>query len=376
MITCKQIAKMVGLSRQATASVLNDAPVCLVSPEKKARILELARELHYVRNNAARTLARGKSGIIGILTGGLHIRKNHLNLILMDQVLRAAGYLPCIVYTRNEEQHLVSGIHELVQQHADGLIVNSILPDVIENLRDAGLDRLIPTVFADSPGAEALGVHEVVYDYEPFCSAVVEFCRKRKIRNAAAFTCHDSKFYYVHHLIRNLLPQLGVPFDEFPVIERSRILDPGRDRCSLFSKMHKTIANMKKYDLLIFEQGIAAQSALWSLRDRGWRVPDDVAVAAFSDFDSCSSYVPALTIPEFSPECMAERTWQLLAKVMAAPESPPQRETIPLNILEHDSLIIPSVRRRNRTVKAKNHEIMTREQKPVAAGKGGRAAKN
>ena len=200
MITCKQIAKMVGLSRQATASVLNDAPVCLVSPEKKARILELARELHYVRNNAARTLARGKSGIIGILTGGLHIRKNHLNLILMDQVLRAAGYLPCIVYTRNEEQHLVSGIHELVQQHADGLIVNSILPDVIENLRDAGLDRLIPTVFADSPGAEALGVHEAVYDYGPFCRAIVEFCRKRKIRNAAAFTCHDSKFYYVHHL--------------------------------------------------------------------------------------------------------------------------------------------------------------------------------
>ena len=114
MITCKQIAEMVGLSRQATASVLNDAPVCLVSPEKKARILSLARELHYVRNNAARTLARGKSGIIGILTGGLHIRKNHLNLILMDQVLRAAGYLPCIVYTRGEEQHLVSGIHELV----------------------------------------------------------------------------------------------------------------------------------------------------------------------------------------------------------------------------------------------------------------------
>lgn len=344
MITCKQIAKMVGLSRQATASVLNDAPVCLVSPEKKARILKLARELHYVRNNAARTLVRGKSGIIGILTGGLHIRKNQLNLILLDQVLRRAGYLPCIVYTRSEERHLVSGIRELLQQHADGLIINSIPPKVIEKLRSKGLTRLIPTVFADSPGADALGVHEVVYDYEPFCSGILEYCRKRKIRNAAAFTCNDRGFYYLHHLIRQLLPRLKVPVEEFSLIERSHILDPERDKCDLFRRMHEKIAVMKKYDLLIFEQGSAAQSALWSLRDRGWRVPEDVAVAAFSDFDSCSSYVPALTIPEFAPERMAERVWQLLAEVMANPEMPPQRETVPLQMLEHDTLKIPAKR--------------------------------
>jgi len=338
VITCKQIADMVGLSRQATASVLNDAPVCLVSPEKKARILSLARKLHYVRSNAARTLARGKSGIIGILTGGLHIRKNQLNLILLDQVLRDAGYLPCIVYTRSEEPNLVGGIRELMQQHADGLIINSIPPAVIESLRDSGFDRLIPTVFADSPGVEALGVHEVVYDYEPFCREILEFCRKRKVRNAAAFTCNDRGFYYLHHLIKQLMPRLGIPFDEFPLIERTRILDPERDKSRLFRKVHEKIMEMKKYDLLIFEQGSAAQSALWPLRDRGWAIPDEVAVAAFSDFDSCSSYLPALTIPGFRPEEMAERIWQLLAKVMKNPGLPPQRETIPLKMLEHDTL--------------------------------------
>lgn len=347
MITCKQIAEMVGLSRQATASVLNDSPLCLVSPENKARILKLARELHYVRSNAARTLARGKSGIIGILTGGLHIRKNQLHLIMLDQVLRKAGYLPCIIYTRSEEKHLVSGVHDLLEQHADGLIFNSIPPNVIEKLRNARLDRMIPTVFADSPGADPLGVHEVVYDYSPFCQGILDYCRKKKIRNAAAFTCNDRGFYYLHHVIRKMLPGLGVPFDEFPLIERSHILDPERDKCSLFSRMHKKIAVMKKYDLLIFEQGIAAQSALWSLRDRDWRIPEDVAVAAFSDFESCSSYIPALTIPELSPERMAERTWQLLSRVMADPELPPQRETIPLKMLERDTLRISAVRRKS-----------------------------
>lgn len=340
MVTCKQIAEMVGVSRQAAASVLNDAPVCLVSAEKKAKILQLAQELHYVRSNAARTLVRGKSGIIGILTGGLHIRKNQLNLIFMDQVLRSAGFLPCIVYTRSEEQHLVSGIHELLRQHADGLIINSIPPNVIESLHHAGLDRLIPTVFVDSPGKAPLGVHEVFYDYTPFCDALAGFCRRKKIRNAAAFTCNDDGFYYVHYLIQQLLPRLGVPCKEFELIERSHILDPDRDRRRLFAGVHEKIASMEKYDMLIFEQGIVAQSALWELQKRSWRVPEDIVVAAFSDFDNCGSFVPALTIPAFSPESMAEKVWGLLAKVMNEPDMPPQRDGIPLKMLENDTLKI------------------------------------
>jgi len=344
MVTCKQIAEMVGLSRQATASVLNNAPVCLVSPEKKAQILSLARKLHYVRNNAARTLVSGKSGIIGILTGGLHIRKNHLNLILLDQTLRKAGYLPCMVYTRSEEKNLINGIRDLLQQHADGLIINSVPPKIIEHLRDSGMDKLIPTVFADSPGTEPLGVHEVLYDYGPFCESLLEYAKKKKIRNIAAFTCNDRRVYYLHDLIKKLLPKFGVPFDEFSLIERSRILDPERDKCDLFGRMHDKIRKMKQYDMLIFEQGSAAQAALWSLRDRNWRIPDDVAVAAFTDFDSCSSYLPSLTIPEFSPERIAEQTWQLLKKIMKEPGLPPQKVPVPVPILEHDTLKMPSRR--------------------------------
>ena len=338
MVTCRQIAEMVGVSRQAAASVLNDAPVCLVSPEKKKKILQLARELHYVRSNAARTLARGKSGIIGILTGGLHIRKNQLNLILLDHELRKAGYLPCIVYTRSEEQHLVNGIHELLRQHADGLIINSIPPELIESLHKNGLDRLIPTVFVDSPGKTPLGVHEVFYDYAPYCDGLAEFCRRKKVRNAAAFTCNDNGFYYIHHVIQQFLPRLGIPCEEFDLIERSHILDPERDRNKLFAGMYEKIAGMKKYDMLIFEQGSAAQSALWVLQKRSWRVPEDVAVAAFSDFDNCGSFIPALTIPEFSPETMAEKVWQMLSRVMRTPDMPPQREGVPLKMLENDTL--------------------------------------
>ena len=127
-VTCKQIAEMAGVSRQAAASVLNNAPKCLVSREKKEQILKFARELNYVHNNTVRTLRKGKSGMIGILTGGMHVVRTGTTLITMDTVLRKNGYLPVMIYTRSEYEAIASGIKNLVQQNVDGIIVNGIPP--------------------------------------------------------------------------------------------------------------------------------------------------------------------------------------------------------------------------------------------------------
>jgi len=59
-ITAKQIAEMVKVSKQAVYSVLSNKPKCLVSAEKKERILFLAKAYHYKQNTAAVSL-NGKS---------------------------------------------------------------------------------------------------------------------------------------------------------------------------------------------------------------------------------------------------------------------------------------------------------------------------
>ena len=107
-------------------------------------------------------------------------------------------------------------------------------------------------------------------------------------------------------------------------------------------------------------------------------------MAAFSDFDNCGSFLPALTIPEFRPEVMAKRIWQLLARVMKDPGLPPQRETIPLGMLEQETLkslksqvASPKMEdtshktqdtscKKQRTIQHRNNKT-----KPIASGKGG-----
>lgn len=59
-ITAKEIAEMLHISRQAVYSVLSNKPKCLVSQEKKEKILFLAKAYHYKQNMAALSL-KGKS---------------------------------------------------------------------------------------------------------------------------------------------------------------------------------------------------------------------------------------------------------------------------------------------------------------------------
>jgi len=59
-ITAKQIAEMLHISKQAVYSVLSNKTPCLVSAEKKEKILFLAKAYHYKRSTAALCL-KGKS---------------------------------------------------------------------------------------------------------------------------------------------------------------------------------------------------------------------------------------------------------------------------------------------------------------------------
>ena len=64
-ITAKEIAKQLGISRQAVYSVLSNKAVCHVSPDKREKILFLARAYHYRPNTAALQLNGKQTHRIG-----------------------------------------------------------------------------------------------------------------------------------------------------------------------------------------------------------------------------------------------------------------------------------------------------------------------
>ena len=67
MIRCKDIAAIVGVSRQAVTDVLNNSRPHCVSEKKRVQILQLAAEHGYSPDRAALALKTGRSDLIGVV---------------------------------------------------------------------------------------------------------------------------------------------------------------------------------------------------------------------------------------------------------------------------------------------------------------------
>lgn len=71
MIRCKDIAALVGVSRQAVTAVLNNSRPNCVSEEKRKKILMVAAEHNYRPNHVALALKTGRSNLVGIVNARL-----------------------------------------------------------------------------------------------------------------------------------------------------------------------------------------------------------------------------------------------------------------------------------------------------------------
>jgi DNA-binding LacI/PurR family transcriptional regulator len=68
MLKLKDVAEKAGVSLSAVSRVLNNRD-SLVSARTKARVLAIARELHYQPNHFAKSLKTGRTNIIGVSSG-------------------------------------------------------------------------------------------------------------------------------------------------------------------------------------------------------------------------------------------------------------------------------------------------------------------
>src|SRR5688572_26174624 len=66
-VTIVDIAKRAGVSTSAVSYALNHKPG--VSPETRAHILQIAEELDWVPDSAARTLSQGRTDTVGLVLG-------------------------------------------------------------------------------------------------------------------------------------------------------------------------------------------------------------------------------------------------------------------------------------------------------------------
>ena len=320
MIRCKDIAAMVGVSRQAVTAVLNNSRPNCVSKEKREAILKAAAEHNYRPDHAAVALKTGKSRMIGVVMPPWE-NPYIAELCMGIQRSLAARNYTAFFAIDNKYNPVPGNLEQLLSLHVAGLITvaASLLPDNIS----------IPTVsyFHDDPRFDSVCPNPE-RDARQIIGHLKE-CGHRKI-GYLGFV----KYIAAKHLTIEA-KRCGL---EFP--DRWKIDFDGKPYMDSFDRLLERNRGRDLPTALIIHNDASALLLMSRIQERGFRIPEDFSIIGHDNIPYCITAVPALTSMSVgTPDEIAESLVCLLMERMKNPDKPRKKVLLKSELIKRESVL-------------------------------------
>ncbi len=287
-VTIRQVAEKAGVSVATVSRYINhNAPI---SREVSDRLKKVMTELRYVPHAAARHLASKKTRVIGLLLTNMHNDFFAPLLSGIESVVREHKYNLIVATNRADENAVVSppvGSH-----NTDGLLVfadslsdkelvdlyNSEYPVVLIH-RSSPPSVNIPSVTVENKAATFHLMEHLIHEH-----------KKRRILLMRG-PIHQEDSYWRELGYKSALEANGIPFDD------SLVLQGDFERDVAYRSLNQFLGNGKRvaFDSVFAGDDDAAVGVIASLKEHGFRVPEDISVAGFDDVKISAYLTPPLT---------------------------------------------------------------------------------
>jgi LacI family transcriptional regulator len=328
-VTIIDVAREAGVSDATVSRVLSGYEY--VKESTRHRVLEAVDRLGYVANLQARSLAGGRTQIIGLVVPNLDI--NYVGLIVrgIDQELDRANY-DLMLYTthrhRNKESIYVSAI-------ANGLTEGLLL-----------LVPLLPTAYLDA-------LRERNFPYVLIDQA--DKTEKSNVVDATNWQGAYEATRYLHELgheriaiitglleIRSAVDRLAgykAALTECTIPVRDELIIEGDFRQQTGYETTKSLLqSVDSPPTAIFASNdLSAFGAMDAARECGLRIPDDISIIGFDDIPQASLVYPKLTTVRQPLEQMGQVAVRMLLERIEDRSRPPQRVTLATQLVVRDS---------------------------------------
>jgi LacI family transcriptional regulator len=296
------VAKRAGVSTATVSRVLNDLKV--VKSSTRSRVLKAAEELNYHPNLHARSLARGKSRILGILVSNMENPFFFDIYRTLESAAHARGYEVVVANTDYRSEQLVSSVRLMIGWRVAGLaaIVSEMDADLVQVLTDSR----IPIVFYDV-GMPRKNITNVRVDYRKGMKKIAEYLHSLG-HTRMAFVGHHSTLGPISERRKTFLETIArfTPGAEGQIVAGADGLEGGRQaaRELLRSNFHPTA--------ILCVNDFMAVGVLRELRDQGIRVPNDISVTGFDNIKLAEFCSPALTTAHIPREQIGQTIFENL----------------------------------------------------------------
>jgi LacI family transcriptional regulator len=308
MPSIEDVAKLAGVSTATVSAVVNGQEI--VKPRTKKRILEAIRTLKYEPNFYARTLARGRSNIIGIIVSDiLNPFFAEIAQIVQENAIRR-GYQALISVTDFSVDRLNDAIKYMIGMRIDGiLIMTSEMDDKVLKIVQ---ERKIPAVFEDVGTVNAT-TSNLRIDYEGgiyrAVRCLVELGHERIlfVQNPPMSLQPEQMF---SHRVRAEAFQAAV--DRFPNLIAHKFAGSGRSPFQAGVDCARQI--LQRFDItgVVASADPHAVGILRGFQRAGKRVPGDISIIGFDNSILCEYTDPQLASVNISRREIAESAVETL----------------------------------------------------------------
>ncbi|MEW4371028.1 LacI family DNA-binding transcriptional regulator [Paenibacillus kandeliae] len=304
------VAKRAGLSVVTVSRVLNGAGT--VREKNRLKVLEAIRELDYRPSAAARSLARGRTGTIGLILTTLHDSFFDTVAKEINDLLAMQGYYLAISVSTGLSEH---GEHYMMQEdRLDGMILLSPVEE--KELADELAKRDIPYVIIDNQlpqhSAEAISIDNAHGGYIAG-RHLLELGHRRIVH-----LCGDELFLSTRERrsgFTQALKEAGVE----PLVEQGTYTVAFG-----YETGQRWLQEGTLPEAVFAGNDYIAIGLINSLMNGGIRIPHDLSIIGYDDQNISSQLRPLLTTVRQPADEMARTAVELLLNKMNQPEQPVQ----------------------------------------------------
>jgi LacI family transcriptional regulator len=319
-IRLKDIAKELGISIPSVSRALNNKPD--IGAETKKKVFELAEKLHYQKNEFAVNFKNQQSYIIGVIIPQIvhHFFSNVISGIITEAEKLGYGVM---LYQSNESyKSELKGVETFQRSMIDGLIIslsdNTIEVDHLKNLQE----HHVPVVMIDKVNPKMETAKIICDDYKGAYYAtehLISLGKKRIAHITGSLEPHTTKERYKGF--------------ESAIRDYNLTLDPNMiKKCNLVSSEEGYITTLTLLaekeipDAIFCATDPTAIGAIKAIKEKGLKIPEDIAVMGFSDWQMSSIIDPPLSSVSQPDYEMGKKAVELIIKEIQL-----TRENKPIN---------------------------------------------
>jgi DNA-binding LacI/PurR family transcriptional regulator len=311
--TSQDVAKLAGVSRTTVSFVLNNVPNVNISEETRQRVLKAARQLGYHPDAAARSLARRRTQILGLVL--CQTRDRITQDAFLPEVIRGVN----AVASEHDYRVLLESVEDvaapdayigLVQQaHIDGIVLSGPRSDdgQLPHLRELGFPVVL---MGQLPEA---GLPFVDVDNVRAAQTAVAHLIGLGHQRIACITNAPLEYTAAADRLKGYqmaLEAAGLPFDP-------RLVRYGdfKER-SGFEAMQSLLALPERPTAVFVGSDMVAFGALRAARLAGLNVPRDLALVGFDDVPLAQYIDPPLTTVRLPAQRLGAQAAQMLIRML------------------------------------------------------------